>query len=177
MFKVLRRRNRTITVPPILMHPIMASLAKNYTIVGRLQPCMVLVLNGPGLVGYHMMCMLYSVLKRGAAASTLTKLAKASLLLCCKIEIKWSSHRFPPSDDVKRTRSCTARRRRLANHRSNEFALPLQLLCNPLKLFQGGLQIVGDLLGQHVRSRQIIGIFQALVFEPEYVEVHFVTLG
>ena len=56
-------------------------------------------------------------------------------------------------------------------------ALPLctDFFCDGVELLQRGLQIVGDFLGQNIRQRQVVGVFEAGVFEPEDVEVHFVA--
>src|ERR1700733_997718 len=43
--------------------------------------------------------------------------------------------------------------------------LCLQLLRDRLELLQRGLQVVGDLLGEHVRGGEVFRVFQALVFE------------
>jgi hypothetical protein len=44
-------------------------------------------------------------------------------------------------------------------------------------MLKRGLEVVGDFLSQHVGRGEIVGVFEALVFEPEDVEVHFVALG
>ena len=53
---------------------------------------------------------------------------------------------------------------------------PLDLLRNRRKLLHGRLHIVRDLLGQHIRIRQIVGFFQAFIPEPEYVKVYLIAL-
>ena len=54
--------------------------------------------------------------------------------------------------------------------------LGFDLFCNRRELLQGRLQVVGDFLGQYVGIGKIIGIFEALVLEPENVEVRLVPL-
>jgi hypothetical protein len=44
-------------------------------------------------------------------------------------------------------------------------------------LFQGGFQIIYDLLGQEARIRKVGGVFKGIVLEPEDVEVGFVAFG
>ena len=51
----------------------------------------------------------------------------------------------------------------------------LQLSGNVRKLFERGLQIFSDFLGQHFWGRQILAVFERVVFEPEDVEVGFVA--
>src|SRR5262249_48321632 len=40
---------------------------------------------------------------------------------------------------------------------------------------QGGLEVVGYLLGQGLRRRQVLRAFQGLVLEPDQVQVHLVA--
>ena len=54
--------------------------------------------------------------------------------------------------------------------------LARQLRRDGVELLQCRLQVVSDLLRKDVRSGQVVGIFEARVFEPEDVEVHFVSL-
>ena len=55
--------------------------------------------------------------------------------------------------------------------------LIFQLRGDRRELIQGGLQVVGDFLGEHIGFRQVFGIFQAFVSQPKDVEIHFVPLG
>jgi hypothetical protein len=52
----------------------------------------------------------------------------------------------------------------------------LHLLRDRRGLLQGGLQVVGDFLGEDVGRRQVVAVFQALVAEPEDVVVVLVPL-
>ena len=52
----------------------------------------------------------------------------------------------------------------------------LQLLINTAEHFQGGLEVVGDFPGQDFRLREVLQVFQALVFEPENVKAGLVPL-
>ncbi len=44
------------------------------------------------------------------------------------------------------------------------------------KLIEGGLQILGDLFGDHIRFGEACGVLEALVPEPEKVKVDLVAL-
>ena len=70
--------------------------------------------------------------------------------------------------------------RDLGDSATDAFAttLPLarQLGRDGIELLQCRLQVVSDLLRKDVRSGQIVRVFEARVFEPEDVEVHFVSL-
>ena len=50
-----------------------------------------------------------------------------------------------------------------------------QSVCNCLELLQNGLQIVGNFLGDDLRLRQIIRVFEGRVLQPEQVEVDLVS--
>jgi hypothetical protein len=43
------------------------------------------------------------------------------------------------------------------------------------ELAQSGLQVVGDLLGEHVGRRQVLRVLERLVAEPDQVEAHLVA--
>jgi len=43
-------------------------------------------------------------------------------------------------------------------------------------LFERGFEILDDFLSDHVRVREIVGLFQAFISEPEDVEAGFVEL-
>ena len=51
-----------------------------------------------------------------------------------------------------------------------------EVIRNQSELFERSFEVVGDLLGEHVGFGQIGGVFEALVLEPEDVEVHLVAL-
>ncbi len=53
-------------------------------------------------------------------------------------------------------------------------SLPLQFLGNRRELLKSRLKIVGDFLGEDVGGGQVVGVFQALVFQPENIEVRLV---
>jgi hypothetical protein len=53
----------------------------------------------------------------------------------------------------------------------------LQPLGDGVELLPGRLQVVGDLLCQHFGVGQVVGVLQALVLEPEKIEVRLVALG
>src|SRR5690348_945435 len=46
-----------------------------------------------------------------------------------------------------------------------------QLRSNGLKLLQRGFQVIGDFVGQHIGFGEVGAVFQALVLQPEDVEV------
>ena len=52
---------------------------------------------------------------------------------------------------------------------------PRQTLSNRGKLGQGGLQVFNDLGGDDLGRRQVIGVFEGLISEPEDVERCFVA--
>ena len=52
---------------------------------------------------------------------------------------------------------------------------PPKISRNLHKLVQGGLQILGNLGGDHVRIGEIGRILQALVLQPENIQADFVT--
>jgi hypothetical protein len=54
---------------------------------------------------------------------------------------------------------------------------PLQLPRDRAELLQGRLEVVGDLLGQHVGLWEALGVLQALVPQPRQVEGKLVPLG
>ena len=47
---------------------------------------------------------------------------------------------------------------------------------DPLELLQRRLQVLRDLLRQHLRLRQVLRILQTLILEPEDVQVQLVPL-
>ena len=53
----------------------------------------------------------------------------------------------------------------------------LQISCDFGELGKGGLKILDDFLGDHVRRWKVSAVFEAFVFEPENIEVEFVALG
>jgi len=46
----------------------------------------------------------------------------------------------------------------------------------PKRIIQRRLHVIGDLLCEHVWFRQVVGFLQALVLEPENVQIHVVPL-
>ena len=42
-------------------------------------------------------------------------------------------------------------------------------------MFQGGLQVIDDLLGENVGIGEIVGVFEAFVSEPEDTQASVVT--
>ena len=52
----------------------------------------------------------------------------------------------------------------------------LQVLRDRRELLQRGLQVFGDLGSDNIGIRQVRAVFEAIVFEPEEVEVHLVAL-
>ncbi len=53
----------------------------------------------------------------------------------------------------------------------------LQLLRNPPELIQRGLEIVRYVLCQDVWLRKVFGLLQALILQPDDVEVHLSRLA
>jgi len=53
----------------------------------------------------------------------------------------------------------------------------LQVLRNGRKLLECGLQIGGDVGSDDFRRRQVRGLLERVVFQPEDVQVHLVALG
>jgi hypothetical protein len=51
-----------------------------------------------------------------------------------------------------------------------------KICCEAGELLERGLQIDGDLLSDNFGIRQILGIFERVVLEPENVELRFVAL-
>ena len=66
---------------------------------------------------------------------------------------------------------------------ANEFRIGLsgghwfgpKICCDLRKLVQCGLEILDDLRGYLVRRRQVVGIFEAFIAQPEDVEIHLVA--
>lgn len=52
----------------------------------------------------------------------------------------------------------------------------LQIRGNLSKLVERGLEVFGNLGGDHIRIRQISRILKAFVFQPEDIQVDLVTL-
>jgi len=42
-------------------------------------------------------------------------------------------------------------------------------------LFEGGFAVFDDFLGENIRIREVVGLFEALVTQPEYVEAVLVA--
>ena len=53
----------------------------------------------------------------------------------------------------------------------------LQVLRDGGELLQRRFQVVRDLLGNQLRRRQIGGLFEGVILQPEDVEVYLVALG
>lgn len=49
--------------------------------------------------------------------------------------------------------------------------LGLQLSGHASKLLQRGFQVLDDLSGDHVRRRQAVDVFQAIILQPKDIEV------
>ena len=47
---------------------------------------------------------------------------------------------------------------------------------NGFKLLKSGAKVFGNFCGDDVRIREIVGIFEAFIFEPEDVEAQFIPL-
>ena len=43
-------------------------------------------------------------------------------------------------------------------------------------MFESGFEIVNDFLGEYVGIREIVGLFEALVSEPEDIEAGFIAV-
>jgi hypothetical protein len=56
------------------------------------------------------------------------------------------------------------------------FLFPFQLLINAAKHLQDGLEVVGNLPGQDFRLREVLQVFQTVVFEPEDIQAGLVPL-
>ena len=54
--------------------------------------------------------------------------------------------------------------------------LPLQVAGDEGELVKCGLQVLGDFGSDHVGGGQVRRVLQALVFQPEDVQVHLVAL-
>lgn len=54
---------------------------------------------------------------------------------------------------------------------------PLQVAGNLPKLLQRRFQVISDVFGQFVGFRQVLRVFQALILDPEDVQIQLVALG
>src|SRR5436309_1348975 len=81
-----------------------------------------------------------------------------------------TSHRFTaPSFWILRS---TSRFQRLS---AFDFMSASKVIRNKPELFEGGLEVVHDFLGDDVGIGKVVGGFEALVLEPEDVEAGFVA--
>ena len=56
-----------------------------------------------------------------------------------------------------------------------KLALRLQLRRDRTELLHRSLQIVRNLLGQNIRLREVVGVFEAFVLEPEDIEIGLIS--
>ncbi|OGP20767.1 MAG: hypothetical protein A2038_09920 [Deltaproteobacteria bacterium GWA2_57_13] len=56
------------------------------------------------------------------------------------------------------------------------YSLASQVVCDLTELFEGGFEVIDDSLAEDIRIGKIVGLFEALVSEPEDVEAGLVAV-